>query len=239
MYRAFLSFWRARFSSACTVPLRARQNALALGLAVALYPASCARADSIEQLRAFVAQVHAARGRFVQTLIEAPSRGESARPAAPLPARRSSGTFLFSRPGRFIWRYEQPYQQILQSDGKTFYIYDKDLNQVMLHPLDQAFSASPLAVLFGRNNLEHDFALRPQAARDGLEWLKMTPKKTDESPYRRILLGFRNGQPESMELHDAFGNLTVLTLSALEKNSPLPERMFKFDMPPGVDIIRE
>src|SRR5260364_376942 len=43
MYRAFLSFWRARFSSACTVPLRARQNALALGLAVALYPASCAR----------------------------------------------------------------------------------------------------------------------------------------------------------------------------------------------------
>src|SRR5260364_175251 len=104
MYRAFLSFWRARLSSACTVPLRARQNALALGLAVALYPASCARADSIEQLRAFV---------------------------APLPARRSSGTFLFSRPGRFIWRYEQPYQQILQSDGKTFYIYDKDLNQVM------------------------------------------------------------------------------------------------------------
>src|SRR5260364_71859 len=63
MYRAFLSFWRARFSSACTVPLRARQNALALGLAVALYPASCARADSIEQLRAFVAQVHAARVR--------------------------------------------------------------------------------------------------------------------------------------------------------------------------------
>src|SRR5260364_147672 len=63
MYRAFLSFWRARFSSACTVPLRARQNALALGLAVALYPASCARADSIEQLRAFVAQVHARRVR--------------------------------------------------------------------------------------------------------------------------------------------------------------------------------
>src|SRR5260363_53841 len=82
MYRAFLSFWRARFSSACTVPLRARQNALALGLAVALYPASCARADSIEQLRAFVAQVHAARGRFVQTLIEAPSRGDAA--CAPL-----------------------------------------------------------------------------------------------------------------------------------------------------------
>src|SRR5260364_251378 len=44
MYRAFLSFWRARFSSACTVPLRARQNALALGLAVALYPASCGAA---------------------------------------------------------------------------------------------------------------------------------------------------------------------------------------------------
>src|SRR5260363_325955 len=121
MYRAFLSFWRARFSSACTVPLRARQNALALGLAVALYPASCARADSIEQLRAFVAQVHAARGRFVQTLIEAPSRGESARPAAPLPARRSRGTFLFSRPGRFFWRFVVLFRPVLVSVGSTFF----------------------------------------------------------------------------------------------------------------------
>src|SRR5260364_291242 len=97
MYRAFLSFWRARFSSACTVPLRARQNALALGLAVALYPASCARADSIEQLRAFVAQVHAARGRFVQTLIEAP------RAASPrVPRRRclrAAQAGLFCSPG--------------------------------------------------------------------------------------------------------------------------------------------
>src|SRR5260364_410899 len=99
MYRAFLSFWRARFSSACTVPLRARQNALALGLAVALYPASCARADRIEQLRAFVAQVHAARGRFVQTLIEAPSRRASRGAAACAPLKRD----FFVLPARQVY----------------------------------------------------------------------------------------------------------------------------------------
>ncbi len=230
MYRTLLLRWTAL------------GFAFLMAFYLALYPASRAYAGSIEQLQTFVAQVHAARGRFVQRLIEAPPRSESARQAnspRSAPARISSGTFLFSRPGKFIWRYERPYQQLLQSDGKTFYVYDQDLNQVFLRPVDQAFGASPLAILFGRDDFERHYALRSLAERDGLEWLEMTPKKADESSYRRILVGFRKGQPVSMELHDAFGNLTVLTLSALEKNPPLSERMFRFDLPPGVDIIRE
>ncbi len=110
---------------------------------------------------------------------------------------------------------------------------------MFLRPIDQAFGASPLAILFGRNDFARHYALRSLAERDRLEWLEMTPKKADESPYRRILVGFRNGQPASMELRDAFDNLTVLTLSALEKNPSLPERVFKFDIPPGADVIRE
>ncbi len=42
----------------------------------------------------------------------------------------STGTFEFARPGKFIWTYEKPYEQLLQADGEKLYIYDKDLNQV-------------------------------------------------------------------------------------------------------------
>lgn len=225
MHRVFLLF-RIAFGLAATV----------------LYPASWAYANGIEQLQTFIAQVQTARGRFVQQQIETRAPHDSAHPQKPAQrssTRVSSGTFLFARPGKFIWRYEQPYQQVLQSDGETFYIYDQDLNQVTLRPLDQAFSANPLTILFGRNTLEQNYALRPLAVRDGLEWLEMTPKKADESSYKKILIGFRNGQPASMELQDAFGNLTRLTLSALEKNPSLPERAFKLVVPPGADVIRE
>src|SRR5260363_161540 len=56
---------------------------------------------------------------------------------------------------------------------------------------------------------------------------------------KEILIGFRNGQPASMKLHDVFGNVTVLTLSALEQNPTLTERAFHFEWLAGVDVVQE
>ncbi|WP_275226150.1 hypothetical protein [Candidatus Glomeribacter gigasporarum] len=42
-----------------------------------------------------------------------------------------------------------------------------------------------------------------------------------------------------MKLHDVFGNVTVLTLSALEQNPTLTERAFHFEWPAGVDVVQE
>jgi outer membrane lipoprotein carrier protein len=40
-----------------------------------------------------------------------------------------------------------------------------------------------------------------------------------------------------MELHDVFGNVTLLTFSNIEKNPSLPASTFKFVRPPGADLI--
>src|ERR1700742_4833828 len=89
--------------------------------------ASQAFASGTEQLKAFVAQVHSARGTFVQQEVRAPSKAQSASDAAQVMPKNatSSGTFVFARPGKFIWSYEKPYQQILQADGDKLYVYDK------------------------------------------------------------------------------------------------------------------
>ena len=65
--------------------------------------------------------------------------------ASPTP---TSGTFLFSRPGKFIWTYSKPYEQVLQADGTRLYVYDKDLNQVTIKKLGDALGSSPAAILF-------------------------------------------------------------------------------------------
>jgi outer membrane lipoprotein carrier protein len=91
----------------------------------------------------------------------------------------SSGTFVFARPGKFIWTYQKPYEQLLQADGETMYIYDKDLNQVTTRKLGNALGSSPAAILFGSNDLEKNFTLAEGGTRDGLEWLNATPKNKD------------------------------------------------------------
>ena len=148
----------------------------------------------------------------------------------------SSGTFVFARPGKFIWTYQKPYEQLLQADGEQLYIYDKDLNQVTARKLGDALGSSPAAILFGSNDLEKNFTLAEAGTRDGLEWLKATPKGKDSS-FEQILIGLKGGTPEAMELKDSFGQTSLLSFRKFEKNPALNAGSFKFVMPKGADVI--
>lgn len=197
-------------------------------LAGAMAVSGAAQAGALDQFKAFVASTKAARGEFTQQQLK---KSESSK-AAPT----STGTFLFARPGKFIWTYVKPYEQLLQADGEYLYIYDKDLNQVTVKKLGNALGSSPAAILFGSNDLEKNFTLTDGGARGGLEWLNATPKEKD-STFEKISIGLRNGTPESMELHDAFGQTSVLVFKKFEKNPPISATQFKFVMPKGADVF--
>lgn len=200
---------------------------------------SQAYASGTDQLKQFVSQVHSARGSFVQRELKAPSGAKNASDAiatATLNAKTSSGTFVFARPGKFIWSYEKPYQQLLQSDGDNLYVYDKDLNQVTERKLGGALGASPAAILFGSNDLEKNFTLSDAGVKNGIDWLELIPKSKD-TQFKSVGIGFRDGSLEAMELHDVFGNVTLLTFSNIEKNPSLPASTFKFVRPKGADLI--
>jgi outer membrane lipoprotein carrier protein len=194
-------------------------------------------ASGTQQLKAFVAQVHAARGDFVQKEIKAPSKAQAANgEVKPIISGMASGTFVFARPGKFIWTYEKPYEQVLQADGENLYVYDKDLNQVTIRKLGGALGASPAAILFGSNDLEQNFTLRDAGVKGGIDWLELTPKARD-TQFESVGIGFRDGNLEAMELHDVFGNVTLLTFSNIQKNPPLKPDAFKFTVPKGTDVI--
>ncbi|MBB3255500.1 outer membrane lipoprotein carrier protein [Paraburkholderia bannensis] len=214
-----------------------RSLVLALGATLAM--ASHAYASGSDQLKQFVTQVHAARGSFVQRELKAPSNAKNASDAiatATLNSKVSSGTFVFSRPGKFVWSYEKPYQQLLQSDGDNLYVYDKDLNQVTERKLGGALGASPAAILFGSNDLDKNFTLSDAGVKNGIDWLQLIPKSKD-TQFKSVGIGFKDGNLEAMELHDVFGNVTLLTFSNIEKNPALPASTFKFVRPKGADLI--
>ena len=201
----------------------------ALAAACTLMLAQAAHASALEQFKSFVASTKSARGEFTQR--QTKNVDGAAKTSAP-----SSGTFVFARPGKFIWTYVKPYDQLLQADGEQLYIYDKDLNQVTVKKLGDALGSSPAAILFGSNDLEKNFTLAEAGSKDGLEWLKATPKAKDTS-FEQIDIGLRNGQPEQMELKDAFGQTSTITFKKFEKNPALTAATFKFVMPKGADVF--
>lgn len=191
-------------------------------------------ASALEQFKFFVAGTKSAKGEFSQRLV----RSDVAAKGGAKASKLSTGTFLFARPGKFIWIYQKPYEQVLQADGEQLYIYDKDLNQVTIKKLGNALGSSPAAILFGSNDLEKNFTLKEAGSRGGQEWLEATPKAKDTT-FDHIGIGLRNGVPEAMELSDSFGQTSVLTFTKFERNPVLAADQFKFVLPKGADVFQQ
>lgn len=195
-----------------------------------------AHASALEQFKSFVATTKAAKGEFTQRQVktdDANANGGNIKISNP-----STGTFQFARPGKFIWTYQKPYEQLLQADGEKLYIYDKDLNQVTIKKLGNALGSSPAAILFGSNDLEKNFTLKEAGSRDGMEWLHATPKAKDTT-FDQIGIGLRNGVPAAMELRDSFGQVSLLSFTNFEKNPPMAADHFKFAVPKGADVFQQ
>ncbi|MBP0596829.1 outer membrane lipoprotein chaperone LolA [Herbaspirillum sp. LeCh32-8] len=206
-------------------------SALAVAGAIAITALTPGRASAaaLDQFKQFVSSTQSAKGTFTQRLV----RNDNGNAKV---INTSSGSFVFSRPGKFIWTYQKPYEQVIQADGEKLFIYDKDLNQVTTKKLGNALGSSPAAILFGSNDLEKNFNLKEGAAKDGLEWLEAVPKSKDTT-FDRIGIGLKNGAPVAMELHDSFGQVSVLSFDSFEKNPPLKVNSFSFTIPKGADVF--
>lgn len=197
-------------------------------LALILFAAVAAHAGSIEKLNSFVKSTRSARADFTQTVLA--KRGSA--------TQQASGTMEFSRPGKFRWTYSKPYAQSIVGDGKKLWIYDTELNQVSVKPLDAALGSSPAALLAGSNAIERSFSLKDVGMEDGLEWLEATPKAKDTS-FERIRMGFSSSTLAVMELKDSFGQTTVIRFANLQRNPRIAANTFKFTPPKGADVIGE
>ena len=201
-----------------------RHGAAALALAIAF--ASAAAASGIDQLRAFVDGARTGKATFRQVVTAKSGR---------VP-QTSSGTFAFARPGKFRWSYDKPYAQLLVGDGDKLWIYDRDLNQVIIKKLDVALGATPASLLAGSNAFETNFVLIDGGNADGVEYVEAKPKSPDTG-FDRIRIGFKENLPRTMELHDNFGQVTQLTFDTFERNPALDPALFRFTPPPGADVI--
>lgn len=187
-----------------------------------------ASAAATDALKVFLTQTQTLKARFAQMVLDKNMK----------PLQQAQGIMQFSRPGKFRWDYQKPYEQVIVGDGSKLWIYDKDLNQVTVRKLDRALGASPAALLAGGNDLERDYKLSNLGMDKGLDWLEALPKNK-ETVFERVRMGFGKSGLEAMELRDQFGQVTVITFADVERNPRIAADVFRFTPPQGADVISE
>ena len=195
-------------------------------LGMGLLASAAVDAASLERLRQFVRDTQTARTPFTQVVTDKNGRV----------VQTVSGQFDLARPGRFRWSVEKPYKQLLVGDGQKVWVFDPDLNQVIVRNMGDALGASPAALLAGKADVESAFSWKDQPVAEGLDWLQATPL-AKESTFSEIRLGFDANGLVALELFDAFGQKSVVRFTAFERNPKLAPDLFKFTPPKGADVI--
>ena len=171
---------------------------------------------------------------------------------------RSSGTLIVQRPGKFRWEIQpQPAAsgatssqgastgqgsassggQLMVSDGRNLWYYDRDLQQVTVRPMTAALSATPAMLLSGTVDVHQHFTETRAGKRDGLDWVYTEPRGT-EADFKSALFGFDGkGTLQRMILEDKLGQIVTIIFKDVELNVSVPASALTFTPPQGADVI--
>jgi outer membrane lipoprotein carrier protein len=174
-----------------------------------------------------------------------------------------SGTVYFSRPGRMRWEYEEPERKLFIADGKIVWFFIPADRTVTRAPVKESTDwRTPLAWLTGKARLSQlcdqiGVYGRPAAEPDHIV-LSCTPRGTKpprkSSPnddaagegmlsptewFDRVLLEVDavTGELAEMRVLEPGGVELEFRFGQWQQNLPIEEALFRFQVPPGVDVL--
>ncbi len=211
-----------------------RASVLAAGRCAALYialpllvlVASPARAVDLQTL---LSEMESYSATFTQTIMG--GRNEI--------LQKSDGYVRISTPSRFKWVVNDPYPQTLVTVGDKLYLYDPDLEQLSVEPLDAAIAGTPALILTGGvKDLKSMFEISEYY--DGENRAYSLFPRAEDALFAQIRLRFDEAERLShLEIEDHLGQLTQVAFSDVAQNQSVDAREFAFDVPEGTEVIGE
>ena len=198
-------------------------------LLCAWLPVGAARAadDSLERVEAYLGSLKTLSAEFAQVVRN--RDGDI--------VERASGTLSLSRPNRFRWDYREPYQQTIVADGSRLWLYDSDLEQVTVRTLESGLGSTPAMLLSGDGRVRDAFDGLVVERKGDWTWSRLRPKQGG-SDFEQVSLAFdARGELAGMELRDKLGQATLIEFGEVRRNRPLSDELFRFEPPPGADVI--
>jgi outer membrane lipoprotein carrier protein len=156
---------------------------------------------------------------------------------------RATGMLVVVRPGKFSWDIHpqtgdasKGAGQLMVSDGRNLWFFDRDLEQVTVKPVDAALSATPAMLLSGTVDVRKNFTITPAGQREGLDWALVEPQGVD-ADFKDALFGFANGELKRMILEDKLGQTATIMFDHIERNVSVSPQETAFTPPKGADVI--
>ena len=180
-----------------------------------------------QSLSNLLASIQTLTGEFTQTLMDV--NGDV--------FETSSGSFFLAQPNKVRWVVMQPMSQEIVSDGRDLWIYDPDLEQVIIQPYNSELIASPASLLAGNSKqLGSDFDTSSSGSDLQIESFVLTPK-SQGALYQSLRIEFQARIPLSIEFTDGLEQTTRIDLKDIVVNSKLADHLFIFEIPPNIDIV--
>lgn len=152
--------------------------------------------------------------------------------------QETEGNLKAKRPGLFYWETEAPSTQFITSNGEEAKVYDPDLEQVTIHPLDQQVASTPAMLLSGQvSDLAQTYEVSLRTSGDDTREYTLVPKDSD-SLFTALTLRFSRGQLQEMRMDDSLGQRTVLYFENVRVNAEVADAEFELDYPDSVDVIQ-
>ena len=148
------------------------------------------------------------------------------------------GVVSIKRPGRMRWEYKDPEAKLFVSDGRTFYFYVPADRQVIVSEQDIERSLAA-RLLSGKGGLLEEFdASLDEPLEEGVLRVKLVPRREQADVERAFLDVEPSGRIRAILLEDVQGNRTRFRFESIRENTGLPDRLFRFEVPAGVDVVR-
>ncbi|MGH7831815.1 MAG: LolA family protein [Candidatus Binatia bacterium] len=152
---------------------------------------------------------------------------------------KARGKVYFKRPGKMLWRYDEPKGQLILADGKHLYYYQPEQGQVIKSALNNAFRSDiPLSFLLGIGNIKRDFKAVLRGTEEGNYVLQLGPKGELEG-VNELHLGVDRDEFDIRwaRIRDAVGNTTTVRFAHMRRGVGLKDSLFRFTVPDGVDVV--
>lgn len=150
----------------------------------------------------------------------------------------SEGTLAVKRVNRLRWETTAPYSYLIVTDGKTLWRYDRDLDQATKQAFNGELADAPALILSGdMARIRARYEVKWEQGSAG-EWFTLVPK-AQKPLFRELKLLFASGGLAELDLIDNLAQRTEIRFSAVKVNLALPDTLFNFTPPAGVDVVSD
>ena len=150
--------------------------------------------------------------------------------------RLIKGEIKAHRSGIFKISYFEPLNEVMFSDGKDFYRFDPELEQLNIQPLEELLEKTPVG-LFTLNLEEiRKLFVFSECQKNLNQFSCLLTSKKEESFIEWINIGVKNNVFYYFEYLDTFGQTVSLKFTNVSL-SKIPNNEFKLNIPEGTDIV--